>query len=60
MMTIEEHTLVTGMFARQAQQIKALFEILKSRGTMQGDDEAALKDLVSQGRERAARNRDIH
>lgn len=45
-MTMNEHTLVMGMFARQAQQIKALFEILKSRGIMQGDDEAAFKDLV--------------
>jgi hypothetical protein len=48
-MKIKEHHIGDGVFARQAQRIKPLFEILKSRGIMQGDDEAAFEDLIHKG-----------
>jgi hypothetical protein len=45
-MTMDEHALMMGMFYRQARQVQVLFEVLKSNGILQGDDEAAFKEMV--------------
>jgi hypothetical protein len=45
-MTNDEHTLMIMMFAKQAQQIKVLFEVLKSNDLIKDDDIAAFTDIV--------------
>jgi hypothetical protein len=46
-MTNDEHTLIIMMFAKQAQQIKVLFEVLKSNDLINDDDIAAFTDIGS-------------
>lgn len=40
-MTTEEHMLMVLIFYKQRQAIQILIDMLKSRGTLTGDDEAA-------------------
>jgi hypothetical protein len=42
-MTAQEHALVLALFAKQNQFIKVLFDILKSRGVLTGDDARAFE-----------------
>jgi len=46
-MTLEEHEMLMLIFAKQAQMISALVELLKSRGIVEDDDMAAFHSLVS-------------
>lgn len=45
-MTPEEHRLVIWVLVRQAQNTKALLDILKSRGVLQDDDAQAFAASV--------------
>ena len=45
-MTEDEHRLIVSMFVQQSIRFKALLEILKSRGLLEGDDFAAFEDLT--------------
>ena len=42
-MTTQEHKLVLGIFAKQAQLIRVLLTILKSRGIVEYDDPSAFE-----------------
>lgn len=45
-MTKEEHLLMIGVFTKQAQFIKIILEILKSRGIVEHDDMEAFESVV--------------
>jgi hypothetical protein len=45
-MTRNEHALMVAMFTKQARQIKVLYEVLKSRDILQGDDLEAFTAIV--------------
>jgi hypothetical protein len=45
-MTENEHRLVVFMFAQQATRFKALLELLRARGILEGDDLAAFEHVV--------------
>jgi len=46
-MTNAEHSLMIAMFVKQAQLIKTLIEVLKSRGLVSGDDLQAFEFRVN-------------
>ncbi len=46
LMTKEEHLLMISLFTKQAQFIKIILEILKSRGIVEHDDPAAFESAV--------------
>ena len=47
-MTPQEHGLMLAIFTRQAMLIKALADVMRSRGIIEFDDVAAFDSVVSQ------------